>query len=236
MEVTVLVSSAKSPLVNFYKFSMTSEHTGTPTSSQGSFSFSTSLDNQGLGHEMLQSIRFVSSPLTSSPSRMPGPELHLIERNVKFYQVWALTSAFALKGTLCALYTIAAGASPSKLHIEAPAMRVSFRRRFPESGESMADSFIVADDLASEEEVDYAPGNTPEIYSLHQDFDTEQGHLKSRLDWRGNFQRLYMDSFPRDALVPNLAKSFESMSELVYHVSHRIEQRVETDTLPMTSL
>ncbi|KIN05550.1 hypothetical protein OIDMADRAFT_188861 [Oidiodendron maius Zn] len=55
-DVYVLISSAKSPLVNFYVFSTDLDHIG-PTSSQGSFSFVTGEDFQHSDHEIISLSR-----------------------------------------------------------------------------------------------------------------------------------------------------------------------------------
>lgn len=191
------------------------------------------MNSQGPSQEQLQATCFVPAPTTLSPSGMPGPELQLMERNVKFYQVWALSPTFALKWTLCAMYIIPARNGPPNIHITAPTIRLSLRRRLPESGEAVVDSFVVADDLASEDEIDYVSASLSETYRQHQDFEKAQNHLQPWIDWRNIFQRICFDT---DSVDVNVVKSFESMSEVVDAVSHRIGQSMEADTLPMTSL
>ena len=131
------------------------------------------------------------------------------------------------------MYIKPARHDPPKVHITAPTIRISLRRRLPESGEAVVDSFIVADDLASEEEVDYASTSLSETYKRHQDFEKAQKHLQPWIDWRNVFRQIYLDT---DSLGANLVKSFENMSELVDAVLHRIGKSMEADTLPMTSL
>jgi RNA polymerase I-specific transcription initiation factor RRN6 len=229
-KVSVLVSSSKTLLVNFYTFS---ERSGTPTSFQGSFSFSTDVKSQGSSYEMLQALCFLRAPLTSTPSRTPGTGLELMEQNVKFYQVWALTPGLALRWTLCAVYDISAGTSPSKVHITAPTVR-SFLRRLLASGDIVVDNFIVPDDFASGDEDDRA--SPSHNYKHHQQFEKTQVHLQPWVDWRGVFHRLFLDNTHRNQADTSLVNSFQNMTELTGSVLHRIDEGMGSDSLPMASL
>lgn len=216
---------------------MTSGHTDAPTSSQGSFTFSTGLDNQGPSDGMLQTTYFVPARLSSNPSRAPGPDQQLVERNVKFYQVLALTPTLELKSTLCAMYTMPSRPGLPRLHITAPTSKVPIRRHL---SESRVDSFIVADDVASEED-DYTSAYRSERSRQHRKLKLKrkQGKKKNKkpgLNWRRTFQRVYTDTFRRGPPNSNLANSYETMSELVGNLSHHIEQMTEIDSTPMTSL
>lgn len=231
----MLISSSNDSLVNFYTFSMTLGPAGAPSSSQGSFTLSTSLDGD-LHHEMLQTVCFLPTPIISNSSRTPGPELQLIERNVKFYQIWALTSTLALRSALYAMQVIPAGSSSSlRLHISAPATRLALRRRLPDSGKAVSNSFVVPDELTSEEEIDDIP-NLSQNYQQSRRNNIGMGSLKPRLNWRRIFQQVFMDNYTVHPPNASLIRSFETMSELLDVASHNMRQNMEEDRLPMTSL
>lgn len=186
---------------------------------------------------MLRTTHFVPALLTSNSNWAPGPELQLVERNVQFYQVWALTSNFELRSTLCAMYTMPSRTGQTRLRIMAPTTRIPIRRHLSESAVAVLDSFVVRDNLATEEGLDYAAStNQSQAYRHHQELENAQGDLKPRLNWRCIFQRVYMDDFLRGPPNYSLARSSENMSQLVNTISHRIAQMTETDTVPMTSL
>lgn len=152
------------------------------------------------------------------------------------YQVWALTTSFALKSAICAMYVLSfATNSQARLHITAPTTRISLSRTLFKSSDAMADSLVVADDNVSEEDIDYAATNLSQSRSQFSEIGKRQDFLRPSLDWQSMFQRMYMDALSYDTLDSSL-KSFESMSELVDSVSHFIGQRSENDTLPVTSL
>jgi hypothetical protein len=215
---------------------MTLGPAGAPSSSQGSFTFSTSLDGD-LNHEMVQAVCFLPAPIMSNSSRMPGSELQLIERNVKFYQILALTSTLALRSALYAMQIIPARSSSSlRLHITAPTTRISLRRRLPDSGKAVSDSFVVPDELASEEEVDDIPEDLSQNYQQSRSNKMGLDFLKPRLNWRGIFQQVFMDNYTTHPPNSSLIQSFETMSELLDNASHNMKQKMEEDRLPMTSL
>lgn len=228
--VSVLVSSSKTLLINFYTFS---ERSSAPTSFQGSFSFSTEVNNQVSSNEMLQAMCFLRAPLTSTPGRTPGPELELVKQNVKFYQVWTLTPSLALRWTLCAMYDVCAGSSPPRVHITAPTVRL-FLRRLLASGDIIVDHFIVPDDFASGDEGDSTL--VSQNHKHHEQFEKTQVHLQPWLDWRGVFHRLFVDNNQRNQIDTSLINSFQNMPELVDSVLHRIDQGMGSGSLPMASL
>jgi RNA polymerase I-specific transcription initiation factor RRN6 len=236
--VSVLISSGKSALVNFYTFSISSDGAGAgaPTSSQGSFSLSTSLGDQGLDHEILHSLCFLRAPLTWSPSRIPGPEWKFVERDVKFYQVWALTSNLGLSSTLCATYTISArSTSLPRLYIAAPTTRGSFRRRPIEARHAVPDTFLVPDGLVDEEEFGNLTANLSQSDQRFWGKDKAKDDPKLRINWRGIFRKVFMDSLDCQTDA-GFSESFDSMTKLVEKVSHRIQQNMEEDRPAMSSL
>jgi hypothetical protein len=206
-----------------------------PTSSQGTFSFSMGQNFQHSDHEMLQAMCFIPAPLTSNSRRMPEPEQKLIEGGVKMYQLWGLTSSFALNSALCATYAMSSATNQPRLHITAPTTRISRRRHFFESSDAMTNSLVVGDDLVIEEEIDYASADLSQNHWPLQEVGKPQDLLKPSLDWQSIFQRIYVDPFYHGTYDNNF-KSFESMSALVDSVSHCIGQWSKMDTLPMTSL
>jgi len=235
--VSVLISSGKSLLVNFYTFSLTSDDAGSPTSSRGSFSLSTSLDGQALNDEMLHTLCFFPAPLTSNSSRIPGPEWQFVERDVKFYQVWALTSNLGLSTTLCAIYTGSTrNASLPRLLITAPTARISLRRRTVMDGQVVVDSFIVPDSLVDDEELDRLPAAMSRLDQRFSGKEKMQDDLRFRINWRGIFQQVFMDASPGNPAEIGVSESFETVSDLVEHVSDFIKQKMEGDTLAMSSL
>lgn len=216
---------------------MASGRAGTPTSSQGSLTISMTLDSQDSMHEMPLTLSFLPAPLTLNSKRLPGPEVLLMERGVKFYQVWALTPSLALRSTLCAMQAAPGrGNRNQKLSIVAPATRISLRQRLPQSRKMVADSFVIPDEQASEEELDYVLSNRPQKNWQFRDDENIEDQLKPGLNWRVIFQQVFMDRSLGSPLDAGLAVSFESMPELLDSVSLHMGQKTEEDTLPMTPL
>jgi hypothetical protein len=188
-------------------------------------------------HEMPQTLSFLPAPLTLNPSRVPGPEVQLMERGVKFYQVWALTPSLALRSTLCAMQAAPPRSSTTpRLSIVAPTTRISLRRRIPKSRQAVADAFVIPEEHASEEELDYVLANRPQNYRWFRNDENTEDELKPRLNWRVIFQQVFMDTSLSDPPNSGFAVSFESMPELLDSVSLHMKQKSEEDTLPMTSL
>jgi RNA polymerase I-specific transcription initiation factor RRN6 len=179
-------------LVNFYCFWLSTDASGSGTSFNGSLTLIS--DSGQLESEIKSSQTFcvLPTPLTSisSPSTM-RPELQYVKQDVRFFQLWILTSDLGLNSTLLSVI----GSSPeqmtrSRLLITAPNTKISQPSR-PQGPRVVKDSFIVSDGMGDERFWRNSPGNPFQYHMISSVNDQERDDLRFRLNWVTIFQHVF---------------------------------------------
>jgi RNA polymerase I-specific transcription initiation factor RRN6 len=130
----------------------------------------------------------VPAPLSSTSLANPaGPELHYLERGVKFLQMWALTADLGLKYTLLSVQRADSG-RPS-LHIKAPNFKLtqSLRTQGPQFAN---DSFIVPDCIEDKRFLAQGGHNSHDS-SAFSITGQNRDDLRFRLNWKVIFQQVF---------------------------------------------
>lgn len=152
-DVSALIVSSKSSLINYYKFSM---DIAGPASWRGSL-----ITRYHTSSIELQSLLFLQAPLIPRSSRAPGPEFDYVERGVRFYQAWFLASNLETGSTLYAVHDLNISNGTNQMYcITAPTRKILDARR-REAVERIKSHFIVPDgDLDEDQNASNEPLST----------------------------------------------------------------------------
>ena len=196
-----------------------------------------SKENDG-SNVSLDTLCFLPSALLPRTSnRVSGTDLRNVNQEVKFLQVWILTSDLGLGSTLFAVHSAApeGGVEPWPA-ITAPKtrVRVSTRRMGPRT---VKDSFVVPDGFGEEESL----GQLHPKVSARGDLVQGNAHddLRFRLDWRKLFEEVfsqaeaYRKQAKPGAEAPNI---FPEMAELLSRASNQVLEAINTGILAKRTL
>jgi len=153
--------------------------------------------------------------------------MQYIERNVKFFQVWALTSDLALKSTLCAVnnqgrtnFFITAPTTPKRAE---PSHRTGRR--------AVEDPFIVRDGLNDEELLERRQNNsTKRIVTVD---------LPSKMNWKELFRHVFLGTSLNSNEAGLSVESREvcpKLEELLARILDRIRIGMEEGKLAINTL
>ena len=159
-------------------------------------------------------------------SRAPGSESNYIERGVRFYQAWSLSSNLEMSRTLFAVYDWNSNSSINPMHcVTAPTRKILDAQR-PQAVERIRSHFIVADGDLDEHQNSLEALQPAHLYKSR----TNTGNpLRLRLNW--------MDIY-RQVFIPQ-AESSETelfMKHLEKVVLEHVHRRKENIDSPMKTL
>ena len=220
----MLISSSKNLLLNYYRVSTHADSTESPTASHGSFLLS--VDDWNTEDLEIQTLQFTQVPLAADPVLRTGHEYQYIDHNVKFYQVWAVSSNLSLNSTLSAIH--GTGPNGDELTITAPTWKVSKAAR-RNKNRTFLTTFVAAD---GEVEGDLE-SSTSRIAQISLAMTETQQDLRLRLNWRDVFQHIFSEN---DVHFASNANTSKTMNDLVMVINSRLNQGKEQDCLPISSL
>jgi RNA polymerase I-specific transcription initiation factor RRN6 len=239
--VSVILTSAQSLEASVYSFWTSTDAYGTPMSSQAPLRLLPVLDDEAGSHSLsLHTLCFLNSPLASRSSHhASGPELQYLEQDVKFFQLWALTSNLGLSSTLFSIYSPAPDGHLERIPlILPPSVRLGGSNRRMGS-EFVDDPFIVPDGMDEEAFLDEPCHKKPELEQDLARKSKAQDDLRLRLNWRKIFQHLFLQDFPTgqdiDHDVSSMPK-FSKMLELLSRASDRINQGLGENVLAASTM
>lgn len=239
--VSVIVTSAQTLEASFYSFWTSTDAYATPMSSQAPLRLLPVLDDEaGSDSLSLHTLCFLNSPLaTRSSHHASGPELQYLEQDVKFFQLWALTSNLGLDSTLFSIYS-----PPPDGHLERipvilpPSVRLGGSNRRMGS-EYVDDPFIVPDGMDEEAFLDEPCHKKPELEQDLARKSKAQDDLRLRLNWRKIFQHLFLQDFPTGQDIDhdvNSMPKLPKMLELLGRASDRINQGLGENVLAASTM
>src|SRR5580658_5763399 len=95
--VIAFISSGNGPLVDYYCFSINTNASGLGTSFKGSFTIASNSSKSQNCQQSLQTLCSLPAPLApTSTTDSTQPEFQYLERDVRFFQLWALTADLGL--------------------------------------------------------------------------------------------------------------------------------------------
>jgi hypothetical protein len=188
---------------------------------------------------LLQTLSVVPAPfITNSSMQEPGLGLQYLERNIRFCQIWVLSSDLEMSTTLGAFVNTQEVGQQHK-HIIAPTMKSAQFSNLVASLPMIDDYFVVPDGL-DDESASIVKGN--KISSQHngQTISDAKAHndLRMRVNSRKVFQRVFMDVSPDDlhTIGDHSRTSSESMAELLLRIESCIQQANQHGSLAMPTL
>jgi RNA polymerase I-specific transcription initiation factor RRN6 len=230
--VSVLITSSLSPLVQFYCFIESTNPDEVQVSYQGSFHL-----RREEGHisdeNGLLNVCFLPCPLVLSTSmRSAGAGLQYIEKDVRFFQVWALDVSLGLRSSTFAVHDQSTKTKDEVLSITAPALRVrQSGRRF--GSKVIAESFIVPEGEQDEDDIDHIEEVNMQHNMQNTLVDYWQDDLRYRIDWR----RIYRHVFGLDLKDKRSAsEDVPSIRELLARTSDHIHQGLENTELATSTM
>jgi RNA polymerase I-specific transcription initiation factor RRN6 len=238
--VSVILTSAQTPEASVHSFWTSTDAYGTPMSSQAPLHLLPVLDYEAGSQSLsLHTLCFLNSPLTSRSSQdASGPELQYLEQDVKFFQLWALTSNLGLGSALFSIYSPPPdGHMPPIPLILPPSVRLGSSTR--RMGSKYVDHPFIVPDGTDEEAILDEPYKKPE---LEQDLTRKskaQDDLRLRLNWRKIFQHVFLQGFPTGQDIDhdvNSMPKLPKMLELLGRASDRIDQGLGENVLAASTM
>ncbi|RDL39034.1 uncharacterized protein BP5553_03374 [Venustampulla echinocandica] len=228
--VSIMITSRKSPLINVYGFSTFPERPGVPTSWKGSFMLAPELDNRQV--RPFLSLYLCPAPLISDP----GPQLEQSDIGLGFLQVWALSPDLTLSSAIC----IAHNAIPEKLRlprflVTAPEVPLSLFRARP--GPVQRQDFVVPNGLDDIAFVATTPGC---IRRDHQSkvAKMKQTDLRLRIDWKRIFKAVFPQAgskYPHNESQLGTPGESSMIAELLTTIYDSLQQSRHENSLPNTT-
>jgi RNA polymerase I-specific transcription initiation factor RRN6 len=238
--VSVLISSGKTLLINFYWFSAILDTTDRPTAFQGAFTLPTDLEQNPFQGSLQEVLLTPVSLVQSSSNSAAGPGLQYVKHDVKFYQLWALASDLGVWSTLCSIRSIGPGASYSPmLRITAPTTKISRSSNNLLSRHVVDDTFIVPDTFDGEKILDY--GASDPVKDDERDVIRRQTveDLRFRINWNKIFQHAFVKELHSDRKDSEWTISSHvspTVAELLEKINDRINHGKQANCLGMTTL
>jgi RNA polymerase I-specific transcription initiation factor RRN6 len=166
------------------------------------------------------------------------PELQYLEQDVRFFQLWALTTDLALHSTLFSVFIPRSeDIKRSRLHITAPTTKLTQSLR-PQGPQFVHDSFIVVDGIDDKPSLGHGfafRGN-----DLHSVTDRNRDDLRFRLNWKPIFQHVFGLS---NVQIENIGNDIESqeegekrLKECLARASSHIQERISGEELTSSTL
>jgi RNA polymerase I-specific transcription initiation factor RRN6 len=199
--------------------------TGSPTASRGWFLLS--VDDWNTENLEIQTIKFTPAPLMADSAPVTGQESKYIDYNVKFYQIWAVSSNLSLNSTLSAIYDTSL--KGDELTITAPTWKVSKTANLNKN-RGFGATFVAADGEV-DGELESSTSRIAPVSSLAMT-EIQQG-LHWRLNWRNVFQHIFSGN---DVFCTSQAKTVKTIMDLIMVVNNRLDQGKQEDCLPISSL
>ncbi len=169
---------------------ISSDSSGLCTSFKGSFTLSSDSDGPEKIHKTLQTLCVLPAPLTlTSTSNSGGQELQYLEQDVRFFQLWALTTDLGLHSTLFSVpKTSSEEITGPQLHITAPTIKLtqSLRSQGPQF---VHNSFIVADGMNDELSLGHKFAFRGS--EVHSNIGRDEDDLRFTLNWKVIFQQAF---------------------------------------------
>jgi RNA polymerase I-specific transcription initiation factor RRN6 len=237
--VTAFISSTKDLLVNYYCFKANTDSSGLGTSFQGSFTLASDSGEPENVHKALQTLCVLAAPLTSTlTTNSTGPELQYLAQDVRFFQLWALTTDLGLHSTLFSVFrSRCEEITRPRLHITAPTVKLTQSLR-PQGPQFVHDSFIVADGIDDEPSLghEYAfRGN-----DAHSVTDRNRDDPRFRLNWKAIFQHVFGLSNVQIETVDDDVESQEEgekrLKECLARASSHIREGISGEKLTRSTL
>jgi RNA polymerase I-specific transcription initiation factor RRN6 len=176
--------------VDYYCFPISTNAPGLGTSFRGSFTITSDSTNSEKCQLSFQTLCALLAPLarTSAPDS-DRPEFQYLERDVRFFQIWALNTDLGLHSTLLSLHgSNSDDIIKPRLIVTAPTIKIIQPQR-PQGPRVVQDSFIVMDGVDDERLSDQS-----DIFQNErgpQPNDLERGDLRLSLDWKLIFQQIF---------------------------------------------
>ena len=175
--------------------------------------------------------------MQGSSNQAAGPELQYIEHEVKFFQLWALTSDLGMWSTLCSIRCIGSAMEASQtLKITAPTTKLRGSSSHTKSRRVVNDPFIVSDELDDEL---LACGASVAVKSDERSRRQVVDDLRFGMNWTGIFQSAFVtesQSVQNNSLQTKSPDSSPRLAELLRNVEDRINHAKAENSLGMTTL
>lgn len=228
--VSVIISSSKHLLLDYYRFSTHMDSTGSPIASRGSFLLS--VDDWNPEDLKIQTLQFVQAPLAVDLSLPTGQESQYIDHNVKFYQVWAVSSNLSLNSSLSAIYGSGTnGNDLPKLTIIAPTWKVSMTAH-RNLHRNFLRTFVVADGEVEGE----LESSTSRLAQISHAMTETQQDLRLRINLRDVFQFVFGGNGVDFASYEQSINTVKTMNDLMGIINNQLNQAKAQDYLPINSL
>jgi RNA polymerase I-specific transcription initiation factor RRN6 len=167
------------------------------------------------------------------------PELQYLEQEVRFFQLWALTTDLGLVSTLFSVV----GSSQEeiarpRLNVTAPTTKISHSLR-SQGPRVVKDSFIVWDGAEDERFLGDSRRNAFQHNSLSSVDDQEKDGLRFRLNWETIFQYVFGLKDLQDERFDDGIESPEEpprIEELLDRVSSHIQEGIRKERLKSNTL
>ncbi|KAH6683273.1 RNA polymerase I-specific transcription initiation factor RRN6-like protein [Halenospora varia] len=230
--ISVLITSNASPLVNVFGFFKHPGTQTTPASWQGSFL----LERDATHGEAISllSTSFVAAPLTPGV----GVNSSYVEKGIRYLQVWALLDDLSISSSLCVLHHHSLGASRlSQRWLSVPNIQQKLSYRHVRSGNRATDSFLAPDSLGGEVYSQSAAA----ISRYHQIAALEKRHDDPRLrvDWRSMFKQVFnYEDINNQAEQSGIrsSDSISTFSSILSSYTSKLKEGRENSHLPLSSL
>ena len=229
--VSVLISSEKSFLVDYYSFC--SDGISGPRSVHGSFILATKQDDGSSPNDLLQTLYALSTPLIATSSSGPGQEAQYTGYGVKFYQIWTLMSDLSLNSTLYTVYSkTTENCIPSGFRIVAPRLKATVARRGLGPRYAVDDTFIVRDE-DDDENLDFIPSRSVQ---LRQKSMNSQDDVRFRLNWTSVFRSVFVEKAFSTTQEASSMEPLGKITEVLDKIMDHINNGKNEGELPMSSL
>lgn len=213
-----------------------SNSSGPCTSLRGSFTLRSESDGPEKIHRTLETLCVLPAPLTStSIMNSGGQELQYLEQDVRFLQLWALTTDLGLHSTLFSVPKLSSEEITGlQLHITAPTIKLtqSLRSHGPQF---VHDSFIVADGRNDERSL----GHELAFRGSEAHFNMGRDDLRFTLNWKVIFQqafglgKVHIDNINNDDDdgIVSQDESETRLKECLDRVSSHIQEGISQEKL-----
>ncbi|RDW82097.1 hypothetical protein BP6252_03209 [Coleophoma cylindrospora] len=236
----LLVSSAKSSMVSYCRFSIACDGSKRPTSLFGS----TTLSNNEV-ETLMPSINSTATlcvmpaQLTASSNNLTlDPGTQYLEQNVRFYQMWSLSTSLSVSTGLYAMrITTESKEGSLSTTVYPPSLSTGHSKNWG-GVRNIVDSFVVADGLVDNGD-HRAQGVSQAIgFSWNQnEVDSPPTHQDLRVDMRSVFQKAFVDAVtePHDEQSAERSAAVHAFTELLLDIENRIKVAKQNDHLPMST-
>ncbi|KAG9235459.1 RNA polymerase I-specific transcription initiation factor RRN6-like protein [Amylocarpus encephaloides] len=231
-QVPVLMSSGKTPIINVYGFAV-DPSTREPTTWQGSFVLSPEIaSNPSLGTNW-ESLYFAPLNFVAGV----GEDDSLADDNVRFLQVWIVSSDIAVRSTICIAYNAIRQDSdfPEFLGVPPSVLPNTIYRRRPMK---KTQAFIDSDSDSDEGPRQLVPSQSSQK-QLPAPMEPAQGNLHPTIDFRHIFNAVFKIA---DSKRPGHSSSAETpselppLSEILENLGSRLTEARQSNGVPRTSL